>query len=254
MPISRSRRHARRAGEARMRQEGDVGERRDQRLHGAEAGQQRRDQHRVDALLAGQPKLRAHCVEVARQARHVARRLPAQRRGAGAHTLGERRIFLVGQPVVVLDEIHPAGGEPRRQRRQPVGRQALRLQRRAGQRPPFRRGAPAQPGDAVARPTERRGQLGRERRPPPAPRRRAARCCRTACSATVPRRRRSSRSASAMRTANAPPPRSAMSVTWPTMSRSTSGASIASSGISTLCSTAIAWARAAIVAASARTW
>ena len=44
-----------------------------------------------------------------------------------------------------------------------------------------------------------------------------------------------------------------MSSTGPTISDSTAGSSIASSGISTLCSTAIAGARASIEAASLRT-
>ena len=67
------RRDARCTAKAWMRQEGDIGEPRNQRLHGAEPGQQRRDQHRIDAFFARQPDLRAHRVEAARQAGHVTR-------------------------------------------------------------------------------------------------------------------------------------------------------------------------------------
>jgi len=59
--------------------------------------------------------------------------------------------------------------------------------------------------------------------------------------------------ASAMRTSKHPSPASAMSSTRPTTWSSTKRSSMAATGISTLCSTAMAWARAAIVAASART-
>ena len=58
--------------------------------------------------------------------------------------------------------------------------------------------------------------------------------------------------ASAIRASNTPPPRSATSSTRPTTSARMRGASIAASGISTLCSTAIAAARAAMVAPVAR--
>lgn len=57
-----------------------------------------------------------------------------------------------------------------------------------------------------------------------------------------------------MRTSKMLAPRSAMSCTSPTMVASTVSSDMAPSGISTLCSTAMPWARAAMEAASARMW
>ena len=103
--------------------------------------------------------LAAHRVEIAGQAGHIARAADAA--GDGGDALGERRVGLVRQAVVVLDEVDAAAGELLRQLRQPRRRHALRLQRRAGERTAERADAAAQAVDAVARAAERRGEIGR---------------------------------------------------------------------------------------------
>jgi len=60
--------------------------------------------------------------------------------------------------------------------------------------------------------------------------------------------------ASAIRTSNTPSPRSVMPATSPTISASTRASSMAASGISTLCSTAMPRARSSISSAGQQTW
>ena len=182
-----------------MREKRDVGKFRSQRLHVGEPGDHRRQQHAIDPEVARQAGLPPHRVEVARQARHIARRMPGHLRGARdarrrRRARGRRTgVILVGQPVIVLDVIDAAAGEAFGQRAKPIRRQALRLQRRAGQGAmrQRRRAGAGRRCRAAARRTPRPVRRGAPRRA--APRRRAARYCRTACSATARRRRRSLR-------------------------------------------------------------
>ncbi len=76
---------------------------------------------------------------------------------------GERRIGLVGEPVVVLDVVDAALREARRQHREPPRRQALRLERRGGHRPRAGGDPPPQARETMARPAEAEGELARKR-------------------------------------------------------------------------------------------
>ena len=133
------------------------------------------------------------------------------------------------------------------------GRQALRLQGRACQGAAVRADALAQAGDAVARSAECRGQFGGERhivQHHVVVQRGVAEQHVQQLAGVVADR--CGGQADAHRE-TAVVQIGSIDCTSPTMSRSTAGSSIASSGISTLCSTAIAWARASIDAASLRT-
>ena len=66
--------------------------------------------------------------------------------------------------MVVLDDVDPAARERRAELRELGGRQALRLERGAGQRSVVHPKQRAQPRDAVARAAEPRGKRVREGR------------------------------------------------------------------------------------------
>ena len=119
------------------------------------------------------------CVEVAGEAGHVVG--AADGGGDRGDALGERRVGLVGEAVVVLDEVDAAAGEALGELGQPRRRQALRLQGGAGERAAEGAGAMAQAVDAVVRAAERRGELGGNVHVQQHDVRRAARCCRTPC-------------------------------------------------------------------------
>ncbi len=88
----------------------------------------------------------------------------AHRARAGRRALGEGSVVLIGQPVVVLDEIGAAEREFMRERGEIFGGEALRLQGRAGQRATFDARQRTQPLHAVVRAAERleqgRGNFG----------------------------------------------------------------------------------------------
>ena len=104
-----------------MGEEGQVGKFLPQRLHSRKPGDHRRDHDAVQAFLARQLRLHAQLIEVAGQAGDVASRMaggPHPSRdagGAGADSVRERAVVLIGQSVVVLDEIQTAARETFRQ-------------------------------------------------------------------------------------------------------------------------------------------
>src|SRR6185437_12047858 len=116
----------------------------------------RRDHHGVDAVVAGDGDLVAHEAVMAVQHRNIAGEPACALRGAtagggvGGDARGERRIALVGEAVVILDEIDAAERQCLRQRGEAGGRQPLRLDGDAGERARRRADAGAQAGDAAA--------------------------------------------------------------------------------------------------------
>ena len=138
----------------------------DQLGEGGQSDQHRCHQHHLDALLPGDAGLAGQAPRPAHQARRVAGRAPRRpvgggdRRLAGGHPAGEGGAGLVGQAVVVLDQVDPAAGERGREAGELVGGEALGLQRRAGERPVRRSGQRPQPLDAEAG-TGEVGQHGR---------------------------------------------------------------------------------------------
>ena len=112
--------------------------------------------------------LGAHGVEIARQARHIARGSPArlldsaQRCRDRFEARGERGIRLVRQSMVVLDVVDAALREQLRKLGEPCRRQPLRLERRAGQSARGRAHPPPQPMSPWRGPPKRFHQLGRK--------------------------------------------------------------------------------------------
>ena len=135
-----------------------------QRLEGGEAGDHRRDQEAVEPVIPGQPYLRAHGAVMAAEAGGVGGLCAglADRRRDRGHPGRERGGGLVGEAVVVLHQVDPAGGEAVGQRREPGRVQPLGLQRRAGECPAGDAEPGPQPGDALARPAEGRRQRRRD--------------------------------------------------------------------------------------------
>ena len=155
--------------------------------------------------------------------------------------------------MIVLDVVDAAIGKPPGQVRELRGRQALRLERGTGQRPPARAGAPAQLIQSVARTAERVRHLRRKFdivQHHIVMDRRVAEQHIEKLSGVVSDGRDGERNAHLEQAGG----RSPISSTRPTISESTNSSSIADSGISTLCSTAIALARSSIDRASLRTW
>ncbi len=162
-------RDARRAAERRMREHrhGNVlphqlGER-------GQPEQRRCQQQRAGAGVARLPHLLRHVPRRADGARCVQRAVPGVRGGAvdralaGVHARRERRVRLVGESVVVLDDVDARGGERVRERGQALDRQALRLERRARQRPRAGAEQPPQARRAEARAGEACEELRRPR-------------------------------------------------------------------------------------------
>ena len=79
----------------------------------------------------------------------------------GAHPLPERRRVLVGEPVVVLDDVDARARERARDCRELQRRESLRLQRRTRERTPVHAGERADAGNAEARAAEARGHAFR---------------------------------------------------------------------------------------------
>ena len=204
------------------------------------------------AGVARDRDLRAHGVEIAGDARHVVRRRAAQRGRDRGDALRERRIGLVGEAVIVLDVVDAAVGEAARELGELRRRQALRLdaRSRSARACRRRRAAAARRARGAGRRTPRRRSSGI-----------SASCSTTSSWIEVlpnsmltswPASRPTVAADSEIRASNRPAPISRMPSTRPTISDSTCLSSIAASGISTLCSTAIACARASIDCASQR--
>ena len=81
----------------------------DEGLEVGPAGDHRRDQHGVDAVGLGCIDLAAHLVEIAGQAGDVAG--VADGAGDCRYAVGEGGVGLIGEAVVVLDEVDAASGE-----------------------------------------------------------------------------------------------------------------------------------------------
>ncbi len=93
-------------------------------------------------------------------------RMVAHHRHHGRHALGQRRMQRIGRDLVVLDEVHARGAQPRHQLGGLRGREAdVGLDDGAHQRARFHAGGATGAGHAVARPLELRavgrGQLQR---------------------------------------------------------------------------------------------
>ena len=170
------------------------------------------------------------------------------RRSTGRHALGEGRICLISQPVIVLDQVDAARGEARDQIGEPRRRQALRLDRGRRQRPPMRTNPRPQPGTAMPHATEIQAAAPARSASRPA----ATTCCRTPCSAAA-RIRLHRRDCQPDAHVEHPTAAIGDVLQSPTIFAKTAASSIAASGISTLCSTAMPCARAAMDAASDRT-
>ena len=201
------------------------------------------------------------CRRIASRSTGQARDIACAARPAPAQRLGKRprparrngRVRLVGQSMIVLDVVDAAIGKPPGQVRELLRRQALRLERRAGQRPPARPHPPAQFIKPVPRPAERDRDLRRKFRIVQhhiVMDRRIAEQHIEKLPGVGP----DGRDESEMRTSNWPADSSRIFSTRPTISDSTNSSSMAVSGISTLCSTAIAFARSSIDRASLRMW
>ena len=125
--------------------------------------------HGIDAGSGSDGDLPAHMVEIAGQARHIARGTPAwlpdrvQRLGDSFHARGERRIGLVRQPVIVLDVIDAPLREAGGQGCELGSRKPLRLERRAGQGTLRCSDTAPEPMQSMARPAERLRQAPRQR-------------------------------------------------------------------------------------------
>src|SRR5262245_5210140 len=91
-----------------------------------------RDHHGFNAGIAGEADLRPHAIEIAGEARHVARQraVPAQRGRDRLDARREWRIALVGEAVIILHIIDAAARETKRERSERMWRQPLRLERR----------------------------------------------------------------------------------------------------------------------------
>src|SRR6516165_9957013 len=146
----------RRPGHGGMRDEGHGGVLAHEPMEVRETHNHRRDHDGVDADVPSERDVGAHGVEIAREARHVARRPAAGLRDASQRGCDrfearrERRIGLVGEPMVVLDVIDAALRKILRELGEPCRRQALRLERRAGQSPRRRADPPPQLIEPVA--------------------------------------------------------------------------------------------------------
>ena len=130
----------------------------DQFLEHRDADEPRRHQRGADTLLAQDLRLRIERLRGSHQARRIQRGAPgflrsaADRLLASGHALGKRRIALVGNTVVVLDDIDTGSGKHVADARELRDRQSLGLQRSAGQGTTVRSGEAAQAFDPEARP------------------------------------------------------------------------------------------------------
>jgi hypothetical protein len=94
----------------------------------------------------------------------IARPRLAHRLGDPRHALGERAVRLVGETVIILDEIETAARQFPGQFSKGARTGSLRLERRAGQRPCAGAHARAQAGKPVARTAKSRQQrIGKDR-------------------------------------------------------------------------------------------
>ena len=115
-----------------------------------------------------QLELPALAVEIARQARYVARApsarpvRPRDRRRDLFDPLREGRIVLIGEAVIVLDAIDAAKRETARQLAKLPGRHALRLERRASERASARPHPVAQFGKTLPRAAKAGEDLSRQ--------------------------------------------------------------------------------------------
>ncbi len=125
-----------------------------------EAGKHGRDHNSVEAFSGRNAGLGAEGVEAAGEAGDIVRQTASCGGGAAGgssaegHASGEGGIGLVGEAVVILDEVDAAASETLDQIGQALGRQALGFDGGAGHGAVGGVGAGAQAGDAVARPRE----------------------------------------------------------------------------------------------------
>ncbi len=151
-----------------MRHHRDAGGLLDDLVEGGEPDDHRRHHHRRDALVADDPQFAPQLVEVAGEVRRIDGVVAAggvgggDRLGARLHPVGERRIGLVGEAVVVLDDVDAAGGQAAGDDAECRRRKALRLQRRGGEGAAVRLGECPEAVDADARAAERRRVVGRQ--------------------------------------------------------------------------------------------
>ena len=157
-----------RAGHCRVRHERHRRILPGQRVQSRKPDDHRRHQHRFDAHFRCKVQLPAKLIEIARQAGDVAGP-PASGggrllhgRGAGAHPRVERAVLLIGQTMVVLDEVEATAREAARKIAQRLRREALWLQRRARHGASFRTHPVPQLLKPVVRSAERRDHLLRQ--------------------------------------------------------------------------------------------
>src|SRR5208283_1027944 len=112
------------------------------------------------AFVASQANARVDLLEAPPKTRDVMRQPSgdlfglAHRARAGGRAFDEAAVFLIGETVIILDEIGAAEREFMGERGEPFRRGALRLQRRAGERATFHAGERAEPLDPLIRAAE----------------------------------------------------------------------------------------------------
>ncbi len=129
-----------------------------------DADHHRRHQRTANAVIGRDTQLSPQLVEVARQTWKVTIDCPqrSQSSGRGLDPSGEGGNLLIGQTVVVLDEIDAAFGQATGEVAQRVGRQDLRLECGRGQGAPMGTQSGADPIHAVPGSSERPTKLFRQ--------------------------------------------------------------------------------------------